>query len=105
MHIINLSHMTTCQVYQKITLSDKGPSEIKSLLANIKSAIRQACPKLIDDSKQPFGMYLTDMTGDSVVISIETHHDIPRLGDEYWENRQTVLMAINQAVLQYKAHG
>ena len=99
--IINMSRMECSQVFQKVSLTNRGPTKIEALLGDIKGEIRETCPKLIDDGSQPFRVNWTDIDGDKVVVSIESHYDIPRLGDEYWENRQAVLMAINRAVLKY----
>jgi hypothetical protein len=80
---------------------NKGHVKIKQLLEDIKREIRSACPMLIDDSSEPFRVHWTDLDGDKAVISIESHYRIPRLGNEYWENRQELLAAISRAVEKY----
>lgn len=98
--IVNMTRMVDSQVSQTLALANHGPVKIETLLKSIQSEIRESCPKL--NEQQPFRVTLTDLGGDNkIVISIESHYDIPRLSEEYWENRQAVLMAINRAVLEY----
>lgn len=101
--IINLSRMPCSQVSQKIYLPNKGATKIKSVLDDIKNEIRKSCPKLIDDGTERFLVHWSDIekNGD-IVVSIETHFRIPRLGTKYDNNRQEVLMAITRAVDRYK---
>lgn len=82
-------------------IPNRGHVKIKQLLEDIKMEIRMACPLLIDDSSEPFRVYWTDLDGDKAVLSIETHFRIPRLGSQYWENRQEVPAAISRAVEKY----
>ena len=98
--IVNLSRMPHSQVSQEIRLPNRGYSKIKGLLDNIKKEIRTRCPKLIE-GPQPFRVHWTDLEGENVVITIESHYRIPRLSNEYWENRQDVLTAISRAVEKY----
>ena len=99
--IVNLSRMKFSQVSQEIRLQNRGVDKIKELLEDIKSEIRASCPKLVDDGSQPFRVHWTNIEKDSIVISIESHFQISRLGNEYWDNRQNVLIAISRAVEKY----
>jgi len=101
--VVNLSRMPHSQVSQEIKLPNRGHAKIKQLLDDIQKEIREACPKLIDDSSEPFRVNWTDLDGSNAVISIESHYRIPRLGAEYWENRQNVLTAISRAMERYNA--
>lgn len=102
MRIVNMSRMEESSVSQKLTVANKGQVKIERLLGDISHEIRNSCPKLIP----PCQVNLVDTTdGTNVVINIETHYDIPRLSDEYNENRQTVILTINRAVLKYNASG
>jgi len=99
--VINLSRMQFSQVSQELRLPNRGITKIKQLLDDIKKEIRTSCPKLVDDGSQPFRVHWTDIEKENVVISIESHYRIPRLSNEYWDNRQNVLIAISRAVEKY----
>jgi len=94
-----MTRMQDSSVSQTLLLPNLGPNKIISLLQDIGIEIRESCPKV--NAQQPFRVSLTDLSGDNVEISIESHFHIPRLSDEYWENRQTVLMAVNRAIIKY----
>ena len=100
--IVNLSRMPCCQVSQEIRLPNRGSALIEKVLNDIKAEIRASCPKL--DESQPFFVHWTSFEKpDNVVVTIETHFRIPRLSEEYWINRQDVLMAINRAIEKYNS--
>lgn len=101
--VVNLSRMPCCRVSQTLTLSNRGTAKIKQVLSDIKQEIRASCPELEEDS-HPFRVHWTEFVKpDSVEIMIECHFRIPRLSDEYWINRQNVLMAVNRAVEKYNS--
>jgi small-conductance mechanosensitive channel len=97
--LVNMTRMQHSSVSQTLLLPNLGANKIISLLQDIGTEIRESCPKV--NAQQPFRVSLTDLSGDNVEISIESHFHIPRLSDEYWENRQTVLMAVNRAIIKY----
>ena len=97
--LVNMTRMQDSQVSQTLSLPNRGPTKIETLLQDISAEIRESCPKV--NAQQPFRVSLTDLSGDTIVITIESHFHIPRLSEEYWENRQAVLMAVNRAVVKY----
>jgi hypothetical protein len=64
----------------------------------IKQEIRLACPALITDGSRPFRVYWTDYIDENLAVMVDTHFRLKPIGDEYWENRQRVLQAIDRAV-------
>jgi len=101
--IINMSRMPCSQVSQEITLPNRGTKRIEKVLQDIKEGIREICPELMEEEDtRALLVHWTDFVKpDSVVIKIQCHFRIPRLSDEYWENRQNVLIAVNRAVEKY----
>lgn len=97
--LVNMTRMQDSQVSQTLSLPNHGSIKIESLLQDLRTEIRESCPKL--NAQEPFRVSLTDLSGDTIIISIESHFHIPRLSEEYWENRQAVLMAVNRAVVKY----
>ena len=69
-----------------------------SLVKDIKQSIFEACPKLIIDGSHPFRVHWTDITEDRLKVVVNTHFDMKCFGDEYMDNRQTVLEAISLAL-------
>jgi len=101
--VVNLSRQPSSQVSQKLNLPNRGSTQIKQLIQDIKNEIRNSCPMLIDDDAgaRSFLVHWTDIEKDNAIITIESHFRIPRLSSKYWDNRQEVLMAISRAVEAY----
>ena len=76
---------------------------VNEIIAAIRKEIIDACPKLIKDGSQPFRVYWTDVGNDHFVIMIDARHNIPPIGDAYFENRQQVLIAISKATKKVRA--
>ena len=67
----------------------------------MKTEIRATCPKLITDKSRPFRAFWTDYKEDHLEVMIDTHFNIPPFSDDYWLNRQNVLIAITKAITKY----
>jgi small-conductance mechanosensitive channel len=100
--ISNLSRARSCQVKQVLRFHYEDADEIPGLLDSIKSEIKKRCPRLVRDGSRPFRVYWTGYGEDYLEVVVDTHHNIPPTGDQYYINRQNVLLAINRAV---KDHG
>ena len=94
----NLSRLSKCQVRQVLRIDFKDVKKIPKLCDDIKTEIRLNCPALIDDGSRPFRAHWVGYESLSLNVVVEAHFAIRPLGDGYWDNRQKVLEAINQAV-------
>jgi len=69
---------------------------------DIKHEIQMACPSLITDGSRPCRIHMTNYHGDHIEVVCDFHFQIKPVGDDYWNNRQQVLMAIGRAVQRSK---
>lgn len=99
--VSNLSRTPQCQVAQTLRFHYEDVDEIPDLLQSIKQEIVKACPHLITDGTRPFRVFWTDINEDHLSVMVNTHHNLPPMGDAYWLNRQAVLMAIARAVKKH----
>lgn len=67
-------------------------------MEDIKDEIRKACPDIVDDGSRPFRAYWTGYGSLGLEATIEAHFRIKLLSDQFWQNRQNMLVAINKAV-------
>jgi small-conductance mechanosensitive channel len=96
--VSNLSRVRFCQVKQMLRFRYKDADKLPALFNAIKEEIRLACPALITDGSRPFRAYWTDYNDEYLGVMVDTHFRLKPIGDEYWENRQKVLQAIDKAV-------
>ena len=95
--VTNLSRVNKCQVKQSLRVAYEDVKKIESLMADILKEIEAACPKVITNGSRPFRAYFTDFKEDHLQISVDTHFDVPPMGEVYFRNRHNCLMAIVRA--------
>lgn len=95
--IYNLSRTRRSQVKQELRVSYDDAAKIPKLLDSIKEEIKKDCPKLITDGSRPFRANWRGYEVDHLQVVVDCHFTIKPTGNEYWENRQTMLEAINRA--------
>lgn len=102
--VVNLSRMPTSQFREDFKLPFQSNEKVDQLICDIKDEIRAACPKLCDNDVLPFRVHWTDFDGqDSMVVTVDCHFTIKRLGTEYWDNRQHILEAVSRAIAKNKS--
>jgi small-conductance mechanosensitive channel len=99
--VSNLSRIAQSQVKQTLRFGYKDALVLPALLEDVKAEIRASCPKLITDKSRPFRAFWTDYKDDHLEVMIDTHFNIPPFSDDYWSNRQNVLIAITKAITKY----
>lgn len=99
--VSNLSRVAQSQVKQTLRFNYKDALILPAVLQDIKAQIRATCPRLITDGSRPFRAYWTDYQDDHLSVMIDSHFNIPPFSDEYWQNRQNVLIAITKAITKY----
>jgi small-conductance mechanosensitive channel len=100
--ISNLSRVRLAQVKQTLRFHYNDADEIPGLLQTIRREVQASCPQLITNGSRPFRVYFTNFNEDHLEVMVDTHHSVKPIGDEYWNARQLVLLAIARAV---KLHG
>lgn len=96
--VMNLSRVRLCQVKQKVNFKMGDVDKVPELIQEIKDQIETLCPALVKDGTRPFRVHWTDFGSGKLEITVDTHFRIRPIGDEYWNNRQRVLQAIDNAV-------
>mmetsp|Transcript_18171 Transcript_18171/g.39677 ORF Transcript_18171/g.39677 Transcript_18171/m.39677 type:complete len:149 (-) Transcript_18171:24-470(-) len=92
--------MKRSQVKEKLRFRYDDIDKIPTLVAAIKKEIKAACPKLVLDNSRPFRVHWRGYDDDNVYIVVDTHHDIPPMTNDYYDNREKVLVAIAKAAKQ-----
>ncbi len=119
--VYNLSRTRRSQVQQVLRVSYEDAAKIPKFLESIKEEIRNSCPKLITDGSRwvrayirlnqtptctnsvisilhrPFRAHWRNYEDDHLEIVVDAHFTIPPTGNEYWDNRQSMLEAISHA--------
>jgi small-conductance mechanosensitive channel len=99
--VSNLSRIAQSQVKQTLRFGYTDALILPALLEDVKAEIRASCPTLITDKSRPFRAFWTDYKEDHLEVMIDTHFNIPPFSDDYWLNRQNVLIAITKAITKY----
>lgn len=95
--VSNLSRMKKCQVKQELRVKYEDIDKLETFLPSILEEVKAACPKVITNGSRPLRAYLTDFKEDHVRIMVDTHHDVPPMGEVYHKNRHECLLAIHRA--------
>lgn len=96
--IRNLSRVQISSVKQELRFKYSDADKIPKLMEDIKNEIKVACPEVIVDGSRPFRAYWTGYGTLGLEVHVEAHFRIKLLGVPFWENRQKMLVAINDAV-------
>jgi len=96
--ISNLSRVRYSQVKQTLRFKYKESSKLPDVLQSIKEEIRISCPELITDGSRPFRAHWTSFGPNYLEVEVVAHFRIRPIGEDYWNNRQRVLQAIDRAV-------
>jgi len=97
-HVSNLSRVRFSQVQQTLRFKYSDLNKLPRLLKSIKEEIKIACPQVITDGSRPFRAHWVEYGKDYLEVQVVAHFHIKPIGDEYWENRQRFLQAIDMAV-------
>lgn len=95
--VSNLSRVYYCQVRQVLRFHYQDVDKLPNLVKDMKEEIQKSCPKLITDGSRPFRVHWTDYHRDYLEVTVNSYFTIKPIGDEYWDNRMEVLMAIHRA--------
>ena len=103
--IYNISRMKRSQVKQKLRFKYSDIDKIPKLISDLKREIRAACPKLVVDGSRPFRVHWRGIEDEpalsgSLIVVVDTHHDIRPMSDAYYDNREKVMEAIMEATKQ-----
>ncbi len=91
--VSNLSRIQKSQVKQTLRFEYKDADKLPLLVEDIKEEIKSACPLLISDGSRPFRVHFTGFGSDHCEVRVNAHFNIKPVGDEYWDNRQRVILA------------
>ena len=95
--LINISRMYRCHVKETLRFRYEDADRMEELLQDIKSEIRNSCPKLIVDGSRPFRAHWCGFRDDHLEVVVDAHFNVKPTGDVYYNNRQNVLKAIYRA--------
>lgn len=101
--VTNKSRVQKCRVVQTLRLRYEDVEKFDELLPAILDEIKASCPEVIADGSAPFRAYWTDYKEDFLAVTVDTHYNLPPMGDLYLRNKQKCLQAIHRAVKNCKA--
>jgi small-conductance mechanosensitive channel len=93
----NISRMKRSQIKFDLKFSGYDMHRVQEITSSIKQEIVDSSPKLITDGSRPFRVIWTDIGDDHLVVTVDTHHDVPPSCNEHWATREQVLYAIARA--------
>ena len=103
-----MSRVGNSKIVTKLRFKYEDIQHIPEALEKVKEEIKKSCPKLITKDK-PFRANMTSFERDHVEATVDCRFELPPFGDEFWETRQDMFMAIDRAVrsccLQYAKPG
>lgn len=100
--VINLSRVKKCQVKVNLRFKFKDGNVLQDVAKDILEEIKISCPEVITDGSRPFRAVWTDIQEYYLNLMIDTHYDLPCMGDPYWNNREQVMLAIYRVKDKYK---
>lgn len=95
--VSNLSRLSKSQVKQALWFAYEDIDRLPEIIKQIKLEIKENCPSLITDGSRPFRVHWRDYKDDHVEVVVDCHFQHPPSSDEYWDTRQSVLLAIARA--------
>lgn len=95
--VTNLSRCKKCQIKHVLRVPYGDIAKLESLVEDIKSEIKEACPKVITDGSRPFRAYFTAFKEDHLQVTVDTHYDLPPMGEVFFKNQHDCLLAIARA--------
>jgi len=96
--VSNLSRVRYSQVKQTLRFKYGDRRLVPIVLKSIKEEVRAACPELVTDGTRPFRAHWTDYQAGFLEATVDFHFRIRPVGEQYWDNRQKVLQAIDRAI-------
>ena len=98
--VSNLTRNVRSQVKQKLRFHYDDIHKLPEVLHSIKEEIIGATtPYIVTDGSRPCRVVLTDFAERYLEVLVDVHFDgIKPIGNKYWNNRQTVLLAIQRAI-------
>ena len=98
--IYNISRVKRSQVKQTLRFRYEDIKKMPLLLEAIREEIEKTCESLITDGSRPFRVNWTGYGEDCLTVTVNTHHKIPPMTNEYWNNRERCLEAISMAAMK-----
>ena len=99
--VSNLSRAKTSSVKQELKFKYSDIEKLPDLMETIKEEIEASCPTVITDGSRPFRAHF-DNFGSKLEVTVDAHFHLEPASDEYYDNRQEVLLAIKRATEKHK---
>jgi len=95
--LVNVSRSHTCRIVTYLRFSYADIPQIPETLTAVKEEITKACPKLILKGK-PFRAMISSFERGYVEATVNCSFDLPPTGEDFWANREQMLLAIDRGV-------
>lgn len=98
----NKSRITKCRVKQTLRFKHSDMNKIPQFIVDVKRKIKNCCPKLICDGSRPFQVHLRSIEETHLAVILDMHFDVKPDGDDDFDNRQNVLLAVGNILDKYQ---
>ncbi|KAL7552405.1 hypothetical protein ACHAWF_015650 [Thalassiosira exigua] len=95
--VTNVTRTKTCQVLTTLRFEYDDVQRLPKALEAVKDEIATSCPTLITEGK-PFRARISSFEERGVVVIVNCNFKLPPTGDEFWRNREEMLLAIDRGV-------
>jgi len=92
--ISNISRIVKSQVKASLRVSYGDYKKIPQFCETLKNRLIDDCPQLICDGSRPFRVNWRGFQTDHLLVVVDTHHDTKPIGDEFYDNQQSVFEVI-----------
>lgn len=96
--LTNLSRLKYSQVTQTLRFDYKDADKIPSIINEIRKEIRGTCPQVVTDGSRPFRVFWSSYGESCLEVMVDVRMSTPPIGDDFYEGKQGVLMAIHRAL-------
>lgn len=96
--LTNLSRLKYAQVTQTLRFGFKDARLISEIIQEIRKEIRETCPHVVTNGTRPFRIFLSNYGDYALEVTVDVRMSIPPVGDQFFQGRQDVLLAINRAL-------
>lgn len=100
--MVNLSRNGNSRVIEKLAVSYDSMQQIPKLVKSIKANLIKNCPKLVSDGSRPFIVSWNGYRQGYLEVLVDARFNIPPIGETYFENKQRVMEAIADAIVENK---
>lgn len=96
--LCNVSRLKKCRIKFDLPIQHSDLEKVTPLCAEIKATVKKECPELISDGTRPFRVTMRQMLPDHLLVVIDSHFNLPPVGEAYYNNLHHVLELVGKVL-------